>query len=59
MAIVKELNLTFGALDFILTPDDKYVFLEVNINGQWAYIESMLGLPISDAIAELLARGNN
>jgi len=59
VAIVKELNLTFGALDFILTPDDKYVFLEVNINGQWAYIESMLGLPISDAIAELLARGHD
>jgi len=35
------------------------VFLEVNINGQWAYIESMLGLPISDAIAELLARGHD
>jgi hypothetical protein len=57
--VVKALNLTFGALDLILTPDDKYVFLEVNSNGQWAYIESMLGLPISDAIAELLARGNN
>jgi len=57
--IVKELNLTFGAIDLILTPDDKYVFLEVNSNGQWAYIEDMLGLPISDAIAELMTSGRN
>jgi hypothetical protein len=57
--VVKALNLTFGALDLILTPDDKYVFLEANSNGQWAYIEDMLGLPISDAIAELLTRGHN
>jgi MvdD-like protein with pre-ATP grasp domain len=57
--VVKELNLTFGAIDLILTPDGKYVFLEVNINGQWAYIEDMLGLPISDAIAELLTCGRN
>jgi glutathione synthase/RimK-type ligase-like ATP-grasp enzyme len=57
--LVKALNLTFGALDLILTPDDRYVFLEVNSNGQWAYIENILGLPISDAIAELLTHGHN
>jgi hypothetical protein len=57
--VVKALNLTFGALDLILTPDDRYVFLEVNINGQWAYLEDMLGFPISHAIAELLTRGDN
>jgi len=57
--VVKALNLTFGAIDLILTPDDKYVFLEVNSNGQWAYIEDMLGLPISEAIAELLTNGYN
>jgi len=52
--LVEALGLSFGALDLILTPDDEYVFLEVNMKGQWAYIEEMLGLPISDAIAELL-----
>ena len=41
-------GLTFGAIDLILTPDGEYVFLEVNINGQWAYLEDMLALPISD-----------
>jgi hypothetical protein len=56
--VVEALGLSFAALDLILTPDDRYVFLEANINGQWAYLEDMLGLPISDAIAELLTRGH-
>jgi glutathione synthase/RimK-type ligase-like ATP-grasp enzyme len=55
--VVEALGLTFGAIDLILTPDGEYVFLEVNINGQWAYLEDMLALPISDAIAELLIGG--
>jgi hypothetical protein len=55
--VVEALGLTFGAIDLILTPGGEYVFLEVNINGQWAYLEDMLALPISDAIAELLIGG--
>jgi glutathione synthase/RimK-type ligase-like ATP-grasp enzyme len=54
---VQALGLCFGAIDLILTPDGEYVFLEVNLNGQWAYIEDLLGLPISAAIAEMLICG--
>ncbi|MFF4779084.1 MvdC/MvdD family ATP grasp protein [Microtetraspora fusca] len=53
--LVAGLGLTFGALDFIVTPDDRHVFLELNINGQWAFVEMLTGLPISDAIADWLA----
>ncbi len=53
--LVAGLGLTFGALDFIVTPDGRYVFLEVNVNGQWGFIELLSGLPISDAIADWLA----
>ncbi|MFC3983459.1 MvdC/MvdD family ATP grasp protein [Streptosporangium jomthongense] len=53
--LVAELGLTFGALDFIVTPDSRYVFLELNVNGQWAFVELLSGLPISDAIAGWLA----
>jgi hypothetical protein len=56
--VVERLGMCFGAMDLIQKPDDEYVFLEVNMNGQWAYIEKMLGLPISDAIAELLIRAD-
>ncbi|MFB9674794.1 MvdC/MvdD family ATP grasp protein [Streptosporangium vulgare] len=53
--LVAGLGLSFGALDFIVTPDGRYVFLELNVNGQWAFVELRTGMPISDAIADWLA----
>ncbi len=47
-------RLRFAALDFIVTPDGKHVFLESNPNGQWAWIEEETGLPIAAAIADAL-----
>lgn len=55
VGITKHYGLEFGAIDLILTPEGKYIFLEINPNGQWAWIEVLTGLPISDAIAKLLA----
>ncbi len=52
--LVKALGLSFGAIDFILTPDGEYIFLEINSNGQWGWIEQFTGLPIADAIADWL-----
>jgi glutathione synthase/RimK-type ligase-like ATP-grasp enzyme len=49
------LRLTFGAIDMIQTPSGEYVFLEVNPSGQWLWLDDMLGLGISDAVAEWLA----
>jgi glutathione synthase/RimK-type ligase-like ATP-grasp enzyme len=51
---LKELKLPFGAFDFILTPDDEFVFLECNPNGQWLWIEDLIGSPIAEAIAKWL-----
>lgn len=51
---MKTLGIYFGALDFIRTPDGKYVFLEVNPCGEWGMLEQELGLPISSAIADAL-----
>ena len=50
-------NLKFATFDFILTPDNRYVFLEINPNGQWLWIEQLTGLPISQAVADLLVSG--
>jgi MvdD pre-ATP grasp domain/RimK-like ATP-grasp domain len=52
--LVQSLNLNFGAIDLVLTPDGEYVFLEINPSGQWLWIQELTDLPISDAIAELL-----
>ncbi len=54
VALVKEDGLLFGAIDMILTPDNRYVFLEMNPNGEYAWIEELTGLPISAAIADVL-----
>ena len=53
--LVTHLGLNFGAIDFALTPDGRYVFFEINPNGEWLWLEDILGLPISDRIAAWLA----
>ncbi|MBG0814210.1 hypothetical protein HS045_08270 [Planomonospora sp. ID82291] len=53
--LVAGLGLSYGALDFIVTPDGRYVFLELNVDGQWAFVELLTGMPIGDAIADWLA----
>jgi hypothetical protein len=52
--LVSESGLTYGTIDLILTPDDRYVFLELNSAGEYCWIEQMTGLPISTAIADFL-----
>jgi glutathione synthase/RimK-type ligase-like ATP-grasp enzyme len=56
--IVSSFGLTFGALDLIETPAGEFVFLELNPNGQWAWIEMGNSQPISDAIIDLLSGRN-
>lgn len=54
--LVQTLGLRFGAVDLVLDQDGRYWFLEVNPNGQWAWIESRTGLPLSRAIVDELER---
>jgi len=54
LRIVRNLNLEFGAIDLIRTPSGNYVFLEINPNGQWGWIEFDTGMQISDAVVEFL-----
>ncbi len=54
LALMRRLGLRYGAADFIHTPDDDWVFLEVNACGEWGMLQRDLGLPIADALAEAL-----
>ncbi len=56
--LMRRLGLAYGALDFIATPDGRLIFLEVNPNGQWLWLDDQLGLGITSAIAEWLAPTN-
>lgn len=51
--LVAERGLTFGACD-LLRIGNQYVFLELNPNGQWGWLELEAGLPISAAMALLV-----
>jgi hypothetical protein len=53
--LVVELGLTFGAIDLILTPAGEYIFLELNPNGQWYWLEQLTGIPISVSLCQLLS----
>lgn len=52
--LLKQLDLPFGAFYFTVTPEGEWVFLEINPNGQWGWIEEHTGLPITSAMADLL-----
>lgn len=56
--LVAALGLVYGAVDLIVTPEGRYVFLEVNPSGEWGMLEHDLGLPISAALAEALVAGS-
>ncbi|WP_437714133.1 MvdC/MvdD family ATP grasp protein [Sorangium sp. So ce448] len=55
--LLRELGLTFGAIDLVQSDSDEYFFLEVNPTGQWGWLEVQLGLPISRAIISALTDG--
>ncbi|GHJ39168.1 ATP-grasp ribosomal peptide maturase [Streptomyces sp. TS71-3] len=50
--LMKRLGLSYGAADFIVSPDGRWTFLEVNPCGQWDWIQGATGLPIAEAIAD-------
>ncbi|MFH1430673.1 MAG: MvdC/MvdD family ATP grasp protein [Candidatus Uhrbacteria bacterium] len=54
VALVQGFGLSFGAIDLIVRPDGEYVFLEINPNGQWLWIEDVTELPLSAALADVL-----
>jgi hypothetical protein len=54
LRLVQALGLAFGAIDLVLTPEGAHVFLEVNASGQWAWVETRAGLPITAALADLM-----
>jgi glutathione synthase/RimK-type ligase-like ATP-grasp enzyme len=54
VTLCKQLDINFGAIDLIKNKDGSYTFLEINPNGQWAWIEMETELKISDEIIKYL-----
>ena len=57
-SFMKALDLVFGCIDMIVTPDERYVFLEVNEAGNWMWLDTLAGTNITSAVADYL-RGRN
>lgn len=51
---MQEMNLFFGAIDMIRHQDGRYIFLEVNPQGEWGMLQRDLQYPIGETIAEKL-----
>lgn len=51
-------GLNYAAADFILSPSGEYHFLEINAAGEWLWLQQICGLPISEAIADVLTDPN-
>jgi glutathione synthase/RimK-type ligase-like ATP-grasp enzyme len=60
LELVKMLGLDFGAIDMAMDIHDNHIFFEINPNGQWAWLETILDFPISEAIVNrLILHGPN
>jgi glutathione synthase/RimK-type ligase-like ATP-grasp enzyme len=55
MALMRRLGLSYGAIDMRRTPQDEYVFLEINTAGEFLFVEERTGQPISRALADWLS----
>jgi hypothetical protein len=55
--ILRDLGLVHASIDFVVTPEGEHVFLEVNPQGQFLFLESRAGLPLLDMFSEFLAAG--
>jgi ATP-grasp ribosomal peptide maturase len=52
--LMSGFQLAYGALDFVVTPGGRWVFLELNPDGQWGWLQLATGQPIAAALADHL-----
>ncbi|WP_448624132.1 MvdC/MvdD family ATP grasp protein [Geodermatophilus sp. URMC 64] len=52
--LMRSFEINFASIDMIVTPDGEFVFLDLNPNGQWLWLEEELGLPLVAGMADLL-----
>lgn len=55
-SFMQQMGLHFGCIDLLETDEGEYVFLEVNPSGQWMWIETIVGYPISEILGAELSK---
>jgi len=56
VALTRALGLRFAGIDVVLAADGECIFIELNPNGEWGWLQSS-DLPIGSAIADELCAG--
>lgn len=56
-ALLREVDLSYAAIDLRRRDDGSLAFLEVNPGGQWYFVEQRTGQPITAALASHLSGG--
>jgi glutathione synthase/RimK-type ligase-like ATP-grasp enzyme len=54
--MMRSFQINFASIDMIVTPEGEFVFLDLNPNGQWLWLEEELGLPLVATMADLLTK---
>lgn len=54
--LIRHYGLSFGQIDMIVTPKGEYVFLELNPNGQWLWLEEQSRYNLTKDISENLIK---
>lgn len=54
LKLTKSFGLNYAAADFVVTPKGKHVFLEFNAGGEFFWLQRRPGLPIVQALADVL-----
>src|SRR5829696_8980337 len=54
--LMRSFEINFASIDMIVTPEGEFVFLDLNPNGQWLWLEEELGLPLVAGMADLLTK---
>ncbi len=54
ITFVKQQGLVYSAMDFAVTAQNEYFFLENNCNGQWQWVDNVAEGKLSDAMVTLL-----
>ena len=54
LQLVRAFELQYASMDLILTPEGEYIWVEANPNGQFLWLAFPTGLPLAEAMANLL-----
>jgi glutathione synthase/RimK-type ligase-like ATP-grasp enzyme len=54
---VKDNGLLFGAIDLVEC-NGKFVFLEINPNGEWGWLQKPNGLPVAETLCNLMMKSD-